>query len=33
VWVSDIKDVKVLFIGTAKARTEAGVICASFNAG
>ena len=27
------KDVKVEYIGKAKAGTEAGVICASFNAG
>ena len=29
----DVKYVKVEYIGEAKAGTEAGVICASFNAG
>ena len=32
-WAHDLKDVKVKYLGEATVGIEAGVICASFNAG
>lgn len=33
VWVNDLKDIKVVYLGEASEDLKRGVICASFNAG